>query len=227
MSAYRHELKMLIEDGAAELLARRLPLILRRDRHAGESGRYMVRSLYFDDAELDFYADKLAGIDRRAKYRLRCYNLDDSFIVFEKKEKHGDLCLKSSVRVSAATAEAMLEANLASLPRGVPLIDEFAALTRAAALRPVVLVDYERAAFTYPLSNTRVTLDLDVRTSVASGFELFGDLRSSIPAMEPGEQILEVKFDDFLPSVVSAALDDVPAQRMAISKYCKCLALLV
>lgn len=49
MTEFRHELKH--EIGAPELLAlrQRLSAVLTSDRHS-DSGRYTVRSLYFDDA---------------------------------------------------------------------------------------------------------------------------------------------------------------------------------
>ena len=48
-NGYRHEFKYLISKADAELLKRRLPHFMERDPHAGETGRYTIRSLYFDD----------------------------------------------------------------------------------------------------------------------------------------------------------------------------------
>ena len=47
-NGYRHELKYLISRSAAELLRRRLPHVMSRDPHAGPTGQYTIRSLYFD-----------------------------------------------------------------------------------------------------------------------------------------------------------------------------------
>ena len=41
--------------------------------------------------------------------------------------------------------------------------------------------------------------------------------------MEPDQVILEVKFDDFLPGHLAAALADIPKAPMAISKFAMCL----
>ena len=46
---YRHEYKYLISRTDAELLRRRLPHVMKPDPHAGASGQYTIRSLYFDD----------------------------------------------------------------------------------------------------------------------------------------------------------------------------------
>ena len=44
-----------------------------------------------------------------------------------------------------------------------------------------------------------------------------------LPVLEDGQVILEVKFDDFLPSHLGAALGDIPKIPMAISKFAMCL----
>ena len=49
---YRHEFKFLISRADAELLKLRLPHIMERDPHAGETGRYTIRSLYFDNLDI-------------------------------------------------------------------------------------------------------------------------------------------------------------------------------
>ena len=60
---YRHEYKYLISKADAELLKRRLPHIMERDPHAGETGRYTIRSLYFDDFNNTAYYDKTDGVN--------------------------------------------------------------------------------------------------------------------------------------------------------------------
>ena len=87
----RPEYKYLISRADAELLKLRLPRIMERDPHAGEHGRYTIRSLYFDDVNAASYYEKVDGIDNRAKYRIRFYNYDGSNLKLEKKEKLGNL----------------------------------------------------------------------------------------------------------------------------------------
>ena len=41
--------------------------------------------------------------------------------------------------------------------------------------------------------------------------------------LEPGQVILEVKFDDFLPGYLADALADIPKVNMAISKFAMCM----
>ena len=90
---YRHEYKYIISAQSAELLKRRLPCMMARDPHAGESGQYTIRSLYFDDPNFSAFDEKMAGLRDRVKYRLRCYNYNRDFIRLEKKEKQKDVTI--------------------------------------------------------------------------------------------------------------------------------------
>lgn len=90
---YRHEWKHEITAFDVLCLRRRLSAVMQPDPHAS-NGRYLVRSLYFDDLRDQALQDKLNGVSRREKFRLRCYNGDDSYLVLEKKSKLGGLCAK-------------------------------------------------------------------------------------------------------------------------------------
>ena len=96
----RHELKYLISASAAELLRRRLPGIMQRDPHAGPTGQYTIRSLYFDDPAHSAYYEKMDGICTRSKYRLRIYNYSLKTIKLEKKEKLGNLTRKTAQTIT-------------------------------------------------------------------------------------------------------------------------------
>ena len=98
---YRHEYKYLISRADAELLKRRLPHIMERDPHAGETGTYTIRSLYFDDFCNSAYDEKVSGVSDRMKYRIRYYNYTPDVLKLERKEKHGNLTRK--------TAQTMIE----------------------------------------------------------------------------------------------------------------------
>lgn len=219
----RHEVKYLISRFEAELLKRRLPLLLQPDGHAREDGSYFIRSIYFDDPDFTAYNEKLSGVKERTKYRIRFYNFRDSVIVLERKSKDGDLTGKESVRIDRATAERLLRGD-ESLRRLPGLAGEFGRL-RQGVYKPVCIVDYDRFAYKYRLGNVRVTLDTDVRTSpYHTG--LFDARLLTVPVLEPDEVVLEVKYDEFLPAQVGALLEGVKKQRNSVSKYTKCLGIL-
>ena len=85
----RYELKFLLSNYAADLIEKRLATVMDADRHADGRGGYFIRSLYFDDQHWTAYRDKLSGVEKRAKYRIRFYNHDDSFLSFEKRRRSG------------------------------------------------------------------------------------------------------------------------------------------
>lgn len=87
---YRHEYKHEISQADLVTLRQRLRAVARPDSHA-VSGEYLIRSLYFDNADDKALREKLDGVNRREKFRIRYYNYDTSFIRLEKKTKVGSL----------------------------------------------------------------------------------------------------------------------------------------
>ena len=219
----RHEFKFLISKADAELLKLRLPHIMQRDPHAGEAGRYTIRSLYFDDLDAAAYYEKVDGIDNRTKYRIRFYNYDSSLLKLEKKEKLGNLTRKTAQTITKNDARALEYA----LSQGCPdnpdgLTNELRVACMSRGLRPKVLVDYDRTPFLCDAGNTRITIDENLRTRPYIA-HLFASPRAMTPVLEPDQVILEVKFDDFLPGYLADALADIPKVNMAISKFAMCM----
>lgn len=219
---YRHEYKFLISQASAEILRLRLPHFMKRDPHAGPTGRYTIRSLYFEDLEFSAFREKVDGVDNRTKYRIRCYDYDASFLRLERKEKKGHLTRKAGQTITVKDAM--------SLQRCMPGLcpDNPEGLTKElhdALLQPRVLVDYDRTPFVCTAGNTRITLDENLRTRPYST-DLFASPHAMMPVMEEDQVILEVKFDDFLPGYLSEVLADIPRVPMAISKFAFCMNLI-
>lgn len=222
MDGMRFEYKYQIGAFQAEALRYRLGALLRTDLHAGASGRYAVRSLYFDDRQGSAYYEKLAGVAVRCKYRIRFYDFDPSYIVFEAKRKFGQTSKKSAVRITRETAERMAAGRpLDGIALRTPLLAEYEALAASRGLAPSVVVDYDRTPFVYPYSNARITLDRNISADSWREGTLF-ERRASVPAMDPALAILEVKFDRELAPFLAGLLADVPKILCANSKYCCC-----
>ena len=216
---YRHEMKYLISAASAEILRNRLPHIMKRDPHAGENGRYTIRSLYFDDFCGSAYHEKVSGLSQRLKYRIRCYNYDYRFLKLECKEKNQNLTRKRAATIDMAQADALQ--NLTPLDCD-GLVLELQNKLRWEGLRPKVLVDYDRTPFVCADGNTRITLDENLRTRPYC-HELQASPHAMIRVLEPEQVILEVKFDDFLPGHLAQALSDIPKTPLAISKFALCM----
>ena len=220
MTDYRHEWKIEVSQLDLPVLRQRLRCVLKPDAHA-QSGRYFIRSLYFDTPEDKALREKLDGVSRREKFRIRYYNGDLSCIHLEKKSKLAGLGRKDTADLTAWQAQAIMEGSLLWMPEHEqPLIRELYGKMRAQRLKPRTIVDYTREPFVYAPGNVRVTLDYQIRT----GLSCTDFLNASCPtAPVPGNPaILEVKWDAFLPDVVHDIVQ-LPGRRSgAFSKYAAC-----
>lgn len=88
-------------------------------------------------------------------------------------------------------------------------------------LRPRVLVDYEREAWVLDEGTVRITFDQNVRAAVG-GWDLFDPKLPTLPVLDPGTLVLEVKFTEFLPEVLRQLLPPKAQEWTAVSKYVLC-----
>lgn len=220
-SIFRHELKFFIAPYQVEILRQRLRHLLKKDPHAGPSGRYRISSLYLDDAADSALYEKLAGVEHRQKIRVRTYDGSDETILLEKKVKLGDGIRKERTRIDRPTYEALRRGDPTLLrDSGSPFLDEIAWQMTHRLLRPKVIVDYVREAYLYPVGNVRITFDQDLRSGLTN-LDLFRTA-PLVPAPVDGLTILEVKYDSFLPRPVQDLLQLEGLTRQAASKYVLC-----
>ena len=116
---YRHEMKYLLAPDEAEFLAVKLRKTLTCDPHAGKTGKYLIRSLYFDTPYERAVSEKVSGVEFRDKYRIRIYNYSDKTIKFERKHKNGSLIKKESVSLTRSQCEAVLAGARMAKERGI------------------------------------------------------------------------------------------------------------
>ena len=144
----------------------------------------------------------------------------------EKKEKKGHLTRKTAQTLSRADAEHLQRCPGTPCPDAAGgLAEELRLKCNESGARSMVLVDYDRTPFVCADGNIRITLDENLRT-LPYGHDLFSPAYPAVPVLEPGQVILEVKFDDFLPGHLSNVLADIPKIPMAISKFAMCLNLI-
>lgn len=217
---YRHEWKHEIDLSDRIAIRQRLRAVARPDEHARD-GRYLIRSLYFDTPSDRALREKLDGVNRREKFRLRYYNGDLSLIHLEKKSKWNGLGTKEQAEVSAAEVRALLAGDLDWMARGGrTLVWELFQKMHTQLLRPRTIVDYTREPFVYSPGNVRVTIDTDIRTGLRSTDFLNPDCLT-IPAGD-APAILEVKWDEYLPEIIRAAVQLPGRRAAAFSKYAAC-----
>lgn len=217
---FRHEWKHEISWSDLITIRQRMRAVATPDIHAID-GKYFIRSLYFDDPLDTALREKLDGVNRREKFRIRYYNFNTELIRLEKKSKQNGLGRKEQVDLTAEEAQAIVDGRLDWMAdSGKVLVRELYMKMRNQGLRPKTIVDYTREAFFYPPGNARVTLDYDIRTGLNCTDFLNPDC-TTIPAGD-APIILEVKWDKFLPGIIRDAVQLTGRHTAAFSKYAAC-----
>ena len=220
---YRHELKYSIPYGDYLALRSRIRGIMTTDPHVSENGTYQIRSIYFDNTDDKALREKVDGVARREKFRIRYYNDDLSFITLEKKMKIDDLCLKYDATITEEECRKLLAGELAWMkdhPEG--LVRELYAKMQYQRLKPRVLVSYVREPYIYRPGNVRVTFDSHIRTSLYHQEFLTKDVSDISATDTPQDMLVEIKYDAFLPQVIQDLIQMPGIRRQAFSKYGAC-----
>ena len=217
---YRHEWKHEISYADLLTIRQRLRAVAEPDEHA-QDGKYLIRSLYFDNARDRALREKIDGVNMREKFRIRFYNLDPSVIHLEKKSKRNGLGTKFSAPLSAEEAQALVDGKTDwMMESGRDLVQELYCKMCSQGLKPKTIVEYTREPFVFRPGNVRVTFDYDLRTGLRCTDFLDPDC-VLIPAGD-APILLEVKWDAWLPEIIRDAVW-VPGRReTAFSKYAQC-----
>lgn len=220
---YRHELKYSIGYFDYLPLRSRICRIMQKDCNVNRDGNYTIRSVYFDNYRDKVLREKIDGVARREKFRIRYYNDDLSYITLEKKMKVNNLCMKLDARITEDECRRLLAGDRQwMLNHPSALIQEFYIKIKNERLYPRVLVSYTREPYIYAAGNVRITFDSNIRSTLYhTGFLESAPTDVNISDF-PGQIILEVKYDDFLPEVISSAVQLGDCRQQAFSKYAAC-----
>lgn len=221
---YRHELKYLADDRDIVLLGSELGTVMKLDAH-NKDGPYRIRSVYFDDSMDSAMQENLDGVSPRAKFRIRTYNDNADSIFLEKKIKDHDMTGKKSCLITRQECEALLNRKPVRVtPENSPdreLLMEFKALVNRAGFVPKIVVEYERTAYVCREGNVRITFDRNIASSRYVR-QFFSRGMPKRPVMPSGKHILEVKYDEFLPSYIKKSINTGKMDRATFSKYVMC-----
>ena len=216
----RHEWKHLINYGDMIVLRKRLSAVMKSDKNAVD-GRYFIRSLYFDTPADTALREKIDGISHREKFRIRYYNFDTTVIHLEKKSKTAGLCSKKSANLTKERVQKIIDGDIGWMKNSEDeLIRELYQKMTVQQLKPKTIVDYWREPFVYPAGNVRITIYYEIRTGLASK-KFFSKDCPTVPIPD-NPIILEVKWDEFLPTVIRNAVQIGDRRTSAFSKYATC-----
>lgn len=230
----RFELKYFITEDEVSRLKTYVFPFMKADPYTELTGgnSYTVRSIYYDTWRLRFYSEKIDGLKRRRKLRIRTYNehVASSVASFEIKNKISSSCLKERALIQY---ESMLHLMDDSMDRAMPLpnlsrgeklsLEKFLFLKDYMNLEPSVLVTYEREPYIGQLdSKIRVTFDRNIRGIERPGLDqLFAE--SGFRHLETDKVILELKFNNLMPAWLKKAVMGMSLYSRPISKYCNCI----
>ena len=219
---FRHELKYLISAAELAMLRNRIQNLIPLDGHVGATGAYSIRSLYFDDYENSCFYENENGTAPREKFRIRIYNGSTDKITLECKRKERGKTLKTSCPLTIEQTRMLMEGRvLPDIANQPEVLRKLSLQMLTKRMRPVVIVEYDRIPYVYKNGNVRITLD----TNVASSKEIHRFLDETIPkrpVMPAGQQLLEVKYDEYFPDFIYRNLQLHSLQQTAFSKYYIC-----
>lgn len=215
---FRKELKYVISEENYLRIQSMLEALMEPDQY-GTNGSYMVRSQYYDsitDADLK---DNLDGVMEKRKIRVRIYSADALRAKLEYKCKTGSDGIKYSIELTREEAM-MLENHQYDflLGRKEELAKRLYVKMTEQVYFPKTIVEYFRTAYTYPVSDVRVTFDRNIRGSV-NPYGIFEEEPFYIPLISPGMGVLEVKYNDFFPSPLKDLLKSIEGLEESYSKY--------
>lgn len=194
--------------------------VLPYDAYAGENGKYEIHSLYFDDYKDTCARVNVAGEGRRFKYRIRYYGDDAGRLWLEKKEKYNSYCHKRKCALRVEEYRLIMDGRAMDVfwNTDEQLLKEFCIDIVTKRFLPRIIINYEREAFVETITNIRITMDYNIAASDEIDRFLSGDYRKT-PVLEKQKHVLEVKFDDVLPSHIKAVLQAGILGQRSFSKY--------
>ena len=220
---YRHELKYVIPYAEYLAVRQRLRTVMSVDPHVSKSGLYQTRSVYFDNSDDKALREKIDGIGKREKFRIRYYNDDFSFITLEKKIKDNNLCLKYDAVITEKEFRKIMDGDIEFMKdHSEELVRELYAKMKYQRLRPRVLVSYIREPYIFRAGNVRVTFDSKIRTSLFHQKFLDSKVTDISATDAPQDMIMEVKYDAYLPEIIQDLIQVPSLRQQAFSKYSMC-----
>ncbi len=222
---FRYEFKYVISNNLRESIKRDISFFMKIDKNAleKEGGKYFVRSLYFEDYQNTNFYEKIDGVRKRKKYRLRTYKkvLDkDSLIFLEQKSRFENHVTKYRKKISIKDLNLFYKNNnIFSLLQKYDdqIMRSFLYDYTKKNIRPKVLVDYYRTPYISNFDmNFRLTIDQNIIVSRSN--KLFNNNNKKINSLLD-HSILEIKFSRRIPAWFHKIIMSYNLQRISISKF--------
>lgn len=217
--ALRKEMKYILSAEKALEIQSSLEGVLQRDAFSGPDGTYTIRSQYYDSLIDSDLQDNLDGVEEKRKIRARIYSTDDVKAKLEYKCKSGSDGTKYVVNMSREQAALLEQGDFSWLMNNSDELSHFLYQKMIQNIyRPKTIIEYDRTAYTYPTSDTRITFDRDIRTATTR-IGLFSKDLTFNPLMYGDIVVFEVKYNDFLIEPIKRIISRHGLLETSNSKY--------
>lgn len=212
----RREIKYKLDLYEASSLEKVLDKVLSKDSNADSNGEYVVKTIYFENYLGEITNDKKRKINNISKYRIRMYQNDSKSIFLERKTNCSGIIKKESEKISKNYVDKLLKGDLYHVSDSESLLKTSLYLQMILKhLRPFIIIEYNRKAYVDEMSNTRITLDRNIKSTLDCESFFANSYNESID----NYVILEVKYERFVPSFIKDLLKALDKNQISNSKF--------
>ena len=224
----RFEFKYVLHKKLREAVESELGYFMQLDPFVEEAehNRYIVRSLYFDDPFNTAFFDKIDGLKKRSKFRVRTYAREKQAatpIFLEQKGRYDNRVFKHRVLMTESSStfdDKNLTEMLLTEQSNESVLEKFRFEWFRKQIRPVALIDYLRRPYFSKYDHEfRVTFDEKLTGTETS--ELFPGISKTGVQLLPGYTVMEVKFGHKVPGWFHRILQSYELERVPLSKICE------
>lgn len=225
----RFEFKYLITSDLEREIKKRIAPYVQKDPFVvdNKDGMYEVISLYYDSPKFYYYHQKIDGILKRKKVRLRTYRNNGQFTqyaFFEIKRKHDMVVLKDRFVMSKEDYNKLIKNDDFHSTAAIRdqnrknIIKEFEWEQHLRSIIPKILVTYDREPYLGKYNeNFRITFDKNIKAMQNDNLFYNGNDMLDVSGIYT---VMEVKFNGTLPFYISEVIKEFNLERIAYSKYC-------
>lgn len=221
----RFEFKYILNENLKKKVESQIKHFMKYDGyvHPELNNSYFVRSLYFDSPSSFNFYEKIDGIKKRKKFRLRTYDkkFGETALFIEQKGRNVNRVFKHRTLIEDRDIEKFYDPTdfnyLTKNYGNMKIINEFITDTVKRKVSPVVLVDYVRRPYVSDYDmNFRVTFDSHIMAKASK--TLFPDNENFLHCLS-GYTILEVKFFRKIPAWFHKIILVYNLERVSVSKF--------
>ena len=225
----RFELKYVISEHKAGVIAALFKPYLVPDPNAKGRIEYPIQSIYLDSPTLALYQNSVDGRRNRFKLRIRGYGINGNGRRFLEIKRRVDRTVqKERVEVSPDDFNSLLAQNYDIFKYNHDLNEHenlallhFTELATRISASPMVDVTYQREAYVGKHNEpVRITFDRSITCAPITSTHSSG-CQSPVPicAVIPAPVVLEIKFTDTFPVWIRAIVQQCDLQHQSFCKY--------